>query len=149
MTTTVKTDTAELTLPPESVFNKEDLERFTAIAEANNLSREDTQTLIDLAVGCSQRSGEAAIGRLNKSFADARALWRSIVFEDPEIGGENSAASKRYATQAIEKFGTPDLDFVFNSGWGDHPAIVRFCVNIGKFLADHAEAKSAGAETHV
>jgi hypothetical protein len=135
-----ESDSADFSLPVDLSFNETDLVRFNEIVSTNKLSHEDAQALIDLAASSSRRGGEGALVLQKQEWEKQRAAWRAEVFDDPEMGGENSLESKQLAMSAVESFGTPELKSVFNCGWGDHPAMVRFCVNIGKALRD-ADAK--------
>jgi hypothetical protein len=119
---------------PAFSLDEADSTAFNEIAKTNNLPQEDVEKLLAIAARVSARGGEGALAALNESFSKARAQWREAVFNDPEIGGEKSEEAARWAGCAVDRFGTPDLAAVFNSGWGDHPAVVKFCVAVGKAL---------------
>ena len=140
MTNETQTLSTEVATPPPA-FNEDDLNRFTAIMTANGVPPEDVQSLLELAAAVSKRGGETAIEALTKNIEGIRAVWRTEVFNDPKLGGENSSAAKADADLALALFGSPELNPVFNSGCGDHPAMVRFCANVGKAFREVAAAR--------
>lgn len=79
-----------------------------------------------------------------KSVADAQTAliqqeqgWKEQCQVDPEIGGPRFEESIALATRAVEEFSTPELLHVLHTtGYGSHPAIVKFFVNVGRKLAD-------------
>jgi hypothetical protein len=140
MTNQAQTHSTEIATPPPA-FNEHDFNRFTVIMAANSVPPEDVQALLELAAAVSKRGGETAMEALTKNIEDIRELWRTAVFNDPKLGGENSSAAKADADLAIALFGSPELNSVLDSGCGDHPEMVRFCANVGKAFREAAAAR--------
>lgn len=123
---------ADLKLPEGVTFAPESTELLHAFGKENNLPQEAVQKLADLAVKHNQ-AGDAA---REKQWADARTAWKAEIQADPEIGGSKFQQSKEFAIRAIQQFGTAELDQVFKTGWGDNPALFKFCVNVGKKISE-------------
>ena len=120
---------------PEGFAISEDFPEFLAVAKANRLSQDDAQKLLDLAARTAERGGKVAMASQSKAWSETRENWRKQIHSDPVIGGANFDDAKTLAVRAILKFGSPELEQVFNSGWGDNPAMFKFCYRVGKALA--------------
>ncbi len=123
---------AEFKAPEGVTLDKEGVTELSTFAKEHNLSQDDAQKLVDLAI---KNAGSAQAAQA-KAWNDTRATWRGEIEKDPEIGGANFAASKEYAIKAVNQFGSPELGKVWATGWGDNPALFKFCVNIGKRLSE-------------
>lgn len=69
--------------------------------------------------------------------------WRQEVAQDPELGGENLAASVARAQLALDRF---DQDksigrLLEETGYGNHPAIVRFFNRVADALMEDSPAQ--------
>jgi hypothetical protein len=121
---------------PEGVkLAAEDVTAFQTLAKEHNLSQEAAQKFIDMAT----KNASAQAAAQAKQWAEARTSWKSTIEKDPEIGGAEFAKSKEYAIRAVNKFGAgigKELGEVFSSGWGDHPALFKAFVRIGKALGE-------------
>jgi hypothetical protein len=74
----------------------------------------------------------------------AQTEWQDSVRNDPEFGGDKLAPSLAQAAKAIERFGGDGLREALNvTRAGNHPAVVRAFIQIGKALGD-AEGLSTG-----
>jgi hypothetical protein len=109
------------------------LGEFQAVAKGMGLSQEQAQSLVDLGVKLVQRNSESA----DTGIKDMRTEWESQVKSDKEIGGDRLAPNLEMAKQAMRQFGTPELvEFFDQTGLGNHPALVRFMVKVGKAVGE-------------
>lgn len=120
------------------------VEAFSPIAKELGLTQEQAQKLVDLygsqMVGVSQAQAEAQAAVVEKWAADAKA--------DKEIGGANFEANANMAMKAIARFGTPELKQLLNdTGLGNHPELVRFCMRAGALISEDTLAMGGKAST--
>jgi len=122
-------------LPEGVTLDKDDAVEFTALAKEKNLSQEDAQKFVDMAA----KNAAKVLANQSKQWADARANWKAELKADPEVGGDKSGDSLKLATKALRWIGDPKLSEVFDCGWGDHPALFKAFVKVGRALSeDHA-----------
>lgn len=122
----------EFKAPDGVTLDSEGVQSLSTIAKELNLSQEAAQKFIDLAV----KHQAKVTTQSQEAFTKTRAEWIGQIKADKEIGGANYEPNVELARRAIAKFGSPELSEVLNSGWGDHPAIVKAFVKIGKALAE-------------
>lgn len=123
---------------PEGVkLDPAQLEAFTPIAKELGLSNEQAQRLVDLNtanVQAARTAQESAWKAVNKT-------WREETRADKDIGGAKYDENIGVASKAIDKFGTPELRKALDeSGMGNHPAVVKFFVNVGRQLSEDTMA---------
>ncbi len=101
---------------------------FTTIAKELKIAPEGAQKLVSL---YAQREAARAEAHVNLVKS-----WAEEVKADKEIGGDNLSASLTAAKKAID-LGPPELKALLNStGMGNHPAVVRWAVAVGKALSE-------------
>jgi hypothetical protein len=128
----------ELTLPEETLLDAEATERVAAFAREHKLSNEHAQELV-------QREHDAV-----QAYADAfqanvdaeAAKWLDQAKADPEIGGESFNENVELAKRVVDRFGDDDFKRALNkSRLGNHPALLRFVVGIGKGMSEDSFVK--------
>lgn len=126
---------------PEGVTLDEEIgASVKEFAKEKNLTKEEAQKLIDL--GVKQRTKEA------EAFQQQRETWRESVRTDKEIGGEHLEANLSLAKKAVDAFGTPEAKQLLNESWlGDHPAIIKTFVAIGKAISEDKLVVTGGTPT--
>lgn len=114
---------------PEGVeLDAKSMDEFKAMAKELKLPKEAAQKMVDLAA---QRE-QARIETHAKTVAD----WAESVKADKEIGGDKLAANLAVARKALE-LGPPELKDLLNaSGLGNHPAVVKWALAVGKALSE-------------
>ena len=87
------------------------------------------------------------------AFEKQREDWRTEIKNDPSMGGEKFKESVENAKRAVDRFGGEEFkDLLNETGYGDHPLVVKLLSSIGKAMADdkivtggdNSMAKSAG-----
>jgi len=128
----------ELKLPEG--LEETDLESVKAAAKQLGLTAEQAQLLAEQQASQKQQFQQSAI----ESFNALTGQWLEQAKSDPEYGGDNFERNLQYATTALDKFATPEFKAALNeSGYGNHPEMIRIFSRIGKTLA---EDKPVGGE---
>ena len=113
-------------------------QEFGSVAKEIGLPQDQAQKLVDFYTATQQKQIEA----LNES-------WIAAVKSDPEIGGAKLDASLTIAAKAVDTFGGDELRRFFDeTGMGNHPAMVRLMVNIGRRISEDkfTPGRAAGAQ---
>ncbi len=136
----------ELRLPKGVEANDVLLEEFKPIAKELGLKSEGAQKLLDLHA----KSLDALVERATKQEAEKEAErskgWMAASRKDKEIGGAAFDANAAVARKAIDKFATPELRQVLvEAGLGNHPEMIRFCLRVGRALAEDSVAGSTAS----
>ena len=113
---------------------------FGTTAKELGLSQEQSQRLADIGAKLVQKQQ----ADVSQQWDAARSAWRAEVQADPEIGGAKMQQNLEHAYRAIKRFGDEGLREVLDSGWGDHPALIRLMVRIGKGLGEDQSVGSRG-----
>jgi hypothetical protein len=106
---------------------------FEKVARELNLSQDQAQKLVDIAAKhfAPEKFAKAQEAQWNA----LREKWTAEVKNDPEFGGRNFEETRLRTRNFIVKFAGNDLrelDAVFDSGWGDNPALFRFLARVAK-----------------
>ncbi|EOC1317154.1 peptidase [Cronobacter turicensis] len=114
-------------------LDKTALAEFEPVARDLGLSQEQAQKLVDvypkLLAGMQQRQAEA--------WQQQTEEWAANVKADKEIGGDKLTANLGVAQRAVDQFGSPALkEYLDGTGLGNHPELVKFCVKVGKAMAE-------------
>lgn len=137
--TTKKVETKEevkeftLKLEDDSPLSDSDIDRISTLAKEKGLTEEDAKTLV---------SGEEAAvnGYKNaqlQEVEDVRATWVEDSKSDKEFGGEEFDANTAVAKTAIDKYGSAEFKKALeDTGFGNHPEVVRTFYRIGKAMAN-------------
>ncbi|CNK23338.1 Uncharacterised protein [Yersinia frederiksenii] len=128
-------DKYEFKAPTEGQdIDAEALATFEPVARELGLSQEQAQKLVDI-------YGKDIVPKLQQKQAEAwqqqTEQWGNDVKADKEIGGDKLTANIGMAQKALDQFGTPELrTYLEQTGLGNHPDLVRFCVKIGKSMGE-------------
>jgi len=135
----------ELKLPEGSLLDASTIEKISAEAREKGLSNEDAQALLDR-----ENMAVAAYHETQmKQVEDIRNGWSKAAEADPEVGGQGFKENVELARRAIERFGSEEFRKALDeTGFGNHPEVIRTFVRIGKSMADdklvHAKDHGAG-----
>lgn len=140
---------------PEGVqVEKAHLDEIAAYAKENGLTPAVAQKQLERELGLrtsiTAKVTEQATAALRNT---SEKVWPDQVKADKELGGAAFAENMATAKRAIDRFGSPALKQALNeTGLGNHPELVRFCVAIGKQIADDniiPAGNTAGGETRL
>lgn len=117
------------------------LKSFKATAKELGLDSPKAQKLVDLYAGM-----EAS--RATAQEAQFKAIdkgWQEQISADPELGGQNLEATKKFARTAFSKWDASGeaRQLITQLGVGNHPALVKLFAAIGKATADDRVGGSA------
>ncbi len=123
----------DIKLPETSFFDEAALERTTAIARELGLPQEGAQKMTDFAHGEVAKYHESLVSSHKTQVNE----WAKNVKADPEIGGAAFQQNADLANRVLDKFSNPEFRKVLNdTGYGNHPELVRVFARIGKVLGD-------------
>ena len=122
---------------PEGIeLDKAATDEFVAFAKELKLPADQAQKVVDIAV----RREQARVEQHKATVAQ----WASDVKADKEIGGDKLAENLSIAKKAID-LGPPELkEFLNATGFGNHPAIVKWALSVGKKLSEDRFVSSTG-----
>lgn len=130
-------DKYELKLPADvEHLSEADLATVAEEAKALNLTNEEAQKLVE-----SRAKDRATFIEAQMTAHKQRVeTWAADLKKDPEIAGQDGAvydANIARAKMVVAKFASPALIKMLNdSGYGNHPELVRMMVNIGKAMKE-------------
>lgn len=134
----------KLELPKDSKLVQADVDRIVADAKARGLSQEQATDLL-------HREHQAVAGYEARQATEAtkqRTDWQNTVKTDPEIGGEKLSITQRNSQRVLDTFmpnaqdaaGQPVTHplraLLRDTGFGDHPEVVRFLNKVGAAMAE-------------
>jgi hypothetical protein len=132
-------DGAEIEVPIDAAL----LTEATPIFKEAGLTNEQAQKLAPLVLKVQDRLVEQQAD----DFAAMRAGWAKDARADKEIGGANWKETETLAAKALDTFGAgKDSEFrklLNESGFGDHPEMIRMFRNIGEKLGEDPLTPSA------
>jgi hypothetical protein len=123
----------EFKLPEGVTVDAEQLKPVTELFAASGLDQEQAQKFIDLALA----RETAAQQRGTQAFVDLQNQWVSEIKADPDIGGDKLELSLATAGRAIDRLDVPGLREALGfTGAGNHPAVVKAFVRLGRLLSE-------------
>jgi hypothetical protein len=130
------------TLPDGMTLDAAALEAAQALFGEARLSQAQAQKFVDFALGREL----AAQHRSLQAFQDLQERWVEEVKADPAIGGTKLNGALAHAARAIDRLGGSELRQALDlTGAGNHPAVVRAFVALGRLLAEDRFAPGASA----
>lgn len=123
----------ELKLPEESLLDSESVSQVEQFAKQNKLTQEQAQKLLEQNNALLSNYQQNQVEGLKQKAEE----WKSQSKSDKEIGGDGFSESVELAHRALDKFATKELkDVLDQTGFGNHPEIVRVFSRIGKQISD-------------
>lgn len=123
----------ELEASKDSLLKSEDVATIQEFAKEHNLTKDQATSLLQKQEGILNTFVEAQ----QKQVTDTLEGWRQEVINDPTLGGENLQQTSEDAKRAVTAYGSEKFtDMLRDSGYGDHPEVVKFLSNIGRNMRD-------------
>jgi hypothetical protein len=140
-----KTDvTFELKLPENSLLDQTKVDEVLAYAKAKGLNNEQAQDLLNR----EDATLKTFIANQNETLAKVSQEWKQQAMTDKEIGGPDFNKNVEMAHRAIKQYGNETLiNYLNESGLGNHPDVVRMFMRIGKAMADDKIITSSSKTT--
>lgn len=116
------------TVPEGMTVDEEMLGEFKAEAQRLKLSQEDAQKMASLGIKMQQKQADA--------YRATQEGWRESIKSDKEFGGDALLENVAVARKGLAEFGSPELEkLLADTGFGNHPEIVRAFYRIGKRIS--------------
>jgi hypothetical protein len=123
----------EIALPESFHVEPEVLTGFKSTAKELGLDSPKAQKLFDQYVALETKRAEAA----TKAFEERNMKWVAEIDADKEIGGAKKPAALASLRKAINHLGGEDVaKAIVAAGLGNHPALVRGLVKLGRGLGE-------------
>lgn len=140
-----KEETGEVTLklPEKTLLQAADVDRIKAYAKENKISQKEAERILNVEHDASTRFVQQQVDIHSKNLKD----WHDTVTNDPEMGGANLVETQRLAALSIDRFVKPNAalaTLMRDSGYGQHPAVVKLWRDIGKAMAEDAGLRGKG-----
>lgn len=104
------------------------------------LSNEQAGKLLPLAQGVMQRTQESLLAHFADAAAAQKRAWAEEFAADPEIGGARRAQSEHLAARGLDALGFneghPFRQALADSGFGNHPDMIRAFRRLGELLSE-------------
>ncbi len=128
----------EIKIPEKSMISDAQLEKIESRCRDRGFSNEEAQaeveavnSTVEEAISISQEESKKELENL------AKVEWPKQVKEDKEIGGDNYEENCELSKRVLDKFGTEKFkDFLDDSGFGNHPEVIRVFSRLGKLMSD-------------
>jgi hypothetical protein len=118
------------------------LAEATPFFKEAGLSNEQANQLAPLALKVQER----ILAKQADDFAALRTDWAKEAKKDKEIGGKNWAETESLAAKALDTFGAGEgsefRKLLTESGFGDHPEMIRMFRKIGEKLGEDSAIRS-------
>lgn len=134
----------EFTFPEGVTVDTDTLQKFEPVLKELGLPNDKAQKLADVWLSVRQAEAQAQQERWDEQFK----TWESEARADKEIGGQKFDENLKAAQSALARFGSPELKQLlhYNStGLGSHPELIRFCMKIGKAMAEDTFVPGSGS----
>src|SRR5690606_24938602 len=100
------------------------------------------QKIVDAFIQAEKKVADA----LKAEWLETHRRWEKELREDPEFGGVHFEKNVNLANRALEKYGGEEMiEFLKLAGLTNQPAIVKFCMRVGKEMAPDSIAGAHGA----
>jgi hypothetical protein len=130
----------EFKLPENVQLDPEAVTKANATFKELNLPQDQAQKVMDLAVEHAGKVAAQVKQQQEKALQDAGDKWKKEIETDTEYGGSNFKKSNEAAIRFRDKFTSPEerkaLAPLFESGWGNFPALWKVFVRGGLSLGE-------------
>jgi len=124
----------EITVPEGMTLDTEMLEILTPVFKELELSNDDTQKLVDAYLPFVQKSSEEQEKAALESFKETVDGWKKDTLKEL---GPDSDKKLAIVAKARNQFGDDAFRTMVNeTGVGNHPAFVRFLLNVGQKISE-------------
>ena len=97
------------------------------------MSQEAAQKALDLYTAKAETLLKGQAEANAKQWADVRAGWRSEIGKDPDLKGDGISYAQRAAR---EVGGDRFIKEVCDTGFGDHPSLLKVLATLGRLLSE-------------
>jgi hypothetical protein len=120
------------------------LNEFAAMAKEAKLTKDQAQKMVDMHVKALTGTQTKTVGKIE----DLKKQWAQDAIADQEIGGTKLPENLAVAKKALDQFATPAFrKFLEDSGFGNHPEMIRTFFKIGTSVSEGRMVPADGALT--
>lgn len=128
----------DFSIPEGMVADEGMAQGFSGLAQEMGLTKGNAQKLVDFYAEAQAQQA--------KLYHETVQGWKNTVMSDSEMGGHRWADSQRYIAKARDMLGGDEfVTFVEDTGIGNHPALLRFCLRAGKLLSEDSSIEGSGS----
>ena len=127
----------DLKLPKDSPLQPDAIEKKIADAKERGLTNEQAQKELESegAIIASDRKAQAE--RVNAEWKKQNETWIADIKNDKEIGGATFEKNMELGKRVAAKYADPGfLKELNDTGFGNHPGLVRMLVKLGKEMGE-------------
>lgn len=123
----------ELQLPEKSLLDPKFLDDVSATARELKLSNDGAKKFVTMADAAVKKF----VGVREAEWNDKTTQWAKATELDEEIGKADFKSNVDLAKKVVAKFGSDNFKKALaETGFGNHPELVRFMVRVGKAMAE-------------
>lgn len=127
-----------------AAFDDKVLGSFGEVAKALNMPQEAAQSILDKVAPVIQQQQLAALTEWYSDIGGLPGTWADAVKADKEIGGEKLAENLAVAAKARDLGGPEFVKLLNKTGLGDHPAVIKTFVKLGRMLSEDKFVPASG-----
>lgn len=116
---------------PEGVagWDEDLLAALSPLAKANGITQGEFKKGLPVVAAMQKKATEDYVNQVKQ--------WGEAGKADPEIGGAKYDQTVADGRAALKEYGTPELrEYLFQSGQGNHPELLRLCARFGAALRE-------------
>lgn len=134
---------ADFAIPEGLTLDESLLAEATPVFKELGLDQEQAQKLVDIYAKQVEASFQKQVDDFNQISDD----WLNQAKSDSEFGGDMFEENIKLARNAVDKFGTPELQKLMDDyKIGNNPEVIRFMVRVGETLKEDVPG-ATGART--
>jgi len=119
----------DYTAPEGVTFNDEILGSFNETAKELNLTQEQAQKLVDIAI----KNQSQSLDQQKQQWQNVFTGWNKEIKNDAEFGGINLPDTISRYKRSMATHGTPELkELLIQSGYEHHPAMIKHFAGLDK-----------------
>lgn len=135
-------DYEAFTAPEGEEYAEEMVSAVKGLAKDLDLSQAGAQKLMEKASAMTKSFNTS----LEETVSASKREWATQVEKDPEVGGAQLKENLGYAAKAIAEYAPPELkELLDTSGLGNHPALVKTFIKVGKAMTGDNQRIVTGA----
>jgi len=135
----------DLKVPDGSQLSAEQVDKIASYAKEQGLSNEAAQKLLE-----SQHEAISSIeAERQAQFKETVDAWKEQAQKDAEYGGDHFSRNVELAKRVVSRYGSEEFQRALDeSGFGNHPELLRVFVRIGQAMGeDRLVTSAAGASS--
>lgn len=125
------------------------IDEATPIFKELGLTNDQANALLPLAPKLMEKAQEATMQSLIEAGAQQRQTWLEAFKADPDIGGAKMEETTHLAAKGLDAIGFveghPFRKALTESGFGNHPDMIRMARRLGELVSEDGDFVRAGA----